>query len=238
MTKITISEKELNQDNLLYIQASIGELLSHADCSVKTTNIDNRALLTVNCPEYYSDIIKTELCDKVAEIIAIKYKYDYFKKNIYLNGLSLKEKEILFASLIAADLEDDKKYAFETVNKFSDIAVDGIYNFLLKALRKKWQDIVECIPASFLNSQLKDFIYFMLENKKKRVYVDDGRVYDCHYRRLKRSSLLDGDGIKIIREILLSNCGEVELSGQIPKEDEFYLKEFYCDKIFFSNGKH
>ena len=73
------------------------------------------------------------------------------------------------------------------------------------------------------------------ENKKKRVYIDNGRVYDSHYRRLKRSSLLDGDGVKIIREVLLSNCGEVELSGSIPKDDEFYLKEFYNDKIFFSN---
>ena len=52
--------------------------------------------------------------------------------------------------------------------------------------------------------------------------------------RLKRCMLLDGDNIKIIREILLSNCGEVELSGDIPKDDEYYLKEFYNDKIYFS----
>ena len=61
-------------------------------------------------------------------------------------------------------------------------------------------------------------------------------MYDSHYRRLKRSSLLEGDEIKIVREVLLSNCGEVELSGAIPKEDEYYLKEFYTDKIFFSSG--
>lgn len=236
MTLITVSEKDFNQDNLLYIQASIGDLLSHADCSVKNTNINGRTILSVNCPEYYADIIKTELCDKIAEIIAIKYKYEYFKKNILINGLSSKEREILLASLIAADLDDDKKYAFEKVFKFNDIAVDGMYNFMMKALKKKWQDVVECIPASFLNSQLKDFIYFLLENKKKRVYVDGGRVYDSHYRRLKRSTLLDGDSMKIIREILLSNCGEVELNGEIPKDDEFYLKEFYSEKIFFSNG--
>jgi hypothetical protein len=68
------------------------------------------------------------------------------------------------------------------------------------------------------------------------VYVDSGKVYDSHYRRLKRSSLLDGEGVKIIREILLSNCGEVELNGSLPKEDEYYLKEFYSDKIIFSSG--
>ena len=71
---------------------------------------------------------------------------------------------------------------------------------------------------------------------KKRVYIDGGKVYDNHYRRLKRSTLLDGEDMKIIREILLSNCGEVELSGKIPEKDEYYLKEYYNDKIFFSCG--
>ena len=236
MTSIVISERDYNQENLMYIQTSIAELLSYADCSLINKTVDKRAVLTVNCPEYYADIIKTELADKVAEIISIKYKYEYFKKSIYVSGLSSTEKEILFTSLIAADLDDDKKYAFERVKKYSDIAIDGIYNFMLKPLKKKWLDITACIPECFLNSQLKEFIYFLLENKKKRVYVDDGLVYDSHYRRLKRSSLLDGDGVKIIREILLSNCGEVELSGKIPKDDEFYLKEFYNDKIIFLHG--
>lgn len=236
MTSITISEKSYNDDNLTYIQASIGELLSHADCSVRCKNVGARSILTVNCPEYYAEIIKTELVDKVAEIIAIKYKYEYFKKYIKISGLNPTEKEILFASLIAADIDDDKKYAFERLKKYKEITIDGVFNFTFCPLKKKWEDIVRCIPNCFMNTQLKDFVFYLLENKKKRVYVDDGRVYDSHYRRLKRSLLLDGDNVRLIREILLSNCGEVELSGSIPKEDEYYLKEFYSDKIFFSNG--
>ena len=236
MTTITISDRDYNQDSLMYVQNSIGELLSHADCSITNKVIDGRAVLRVNCPEYYKDIIKTELADKVAEIIAIKYKYEYFKKNILVSGLSKNEREILLTSLIAADLEDDKKYSYEKIKRYTDISIDGTFNFTLTALKNKWKDIALCMPDCFLNSQLKDFVYYLLENKKKRVFVDDGRVYDCHYRRLKRSSLLDGEDMKIIREVLLSNCGEVELCGKIPKDDEFYLKEFYNDKIFFSNG--
>ncbi len=235
MTSITITEKDYNEDNLLYIQASVGELLSHADCNIVQNNTDGRAQLMINCPECYLDIIRTELCDKVAEIIAIKYKYEYFKRLVLISGLSSTEREILLTSLIAADLDDDKKYAFDRTKKYTNIAIDGIYNFNLQPLKKKWQDIVECIPSCFMKSQLKDFVYYLLENKKKRVYIDNGRVYDSHYRRLKRSLLLDGEGVKIIREVLLSNCGEVELNGSLPKDDEFYLKEFYNDKIFFSN---
>ncbi len=92
------------------------------------------------------------------------------------------------------------------------------------------------MPQCFLSPQLKDFVGYLLENKKKRVYIDNGRVYDCHYKRLKRCALLGGDGVNVVREVLLSNCGEVEICGKIPEEDEYYLKEFYADKIIFSTG--
>ena len=236
MTQITVSEKDYNESNLLYVQSVMSELFTHADCSVKESVAGGRASLTITCPEYYKDIIKAELSDKLAEIIAIKYKYDFFKNSIRTGGLSKIEKEILLTSLIAADLEDDKKYAYEKIKAYREIAVDGIYNFRLQALKKKWQDVVGCVPNCFLNTQLKEFITYLLENKKKRVYVDCGKVYDSHYRRLKRTTLLDGEKVKIVREVLLSNCGEVELNGEIPKEDEYYLKEYYTDKIIFSSG--
>lgn len=234
MNSITVTEKEYSDGNLIYVQTVMNELLQHADCTVKNKKCDGRVVLSVDCAEYYSDIIKTEIADKVAEIVAIKYKYDYFKKNVQIGGLSSTEKEILMASLIAADLDEDKKYAFDRIKQYNDIAIDGIFNFRLKPLKKKWQDIVSYIPTCFVNAQLKEFVSFLLENKKKKVYIDQGRVYDSHFRRLKRCMLLDGDEAKITREVLLSNCGEVELTGEVPKDDEFYLKEFYNDKMVFS----
>ena len=197
-------------------------------------SLSNRAILSVDCPDEYEDILRLEMCDRVAEIVVIRYKYDYFKKAIKISGLSSEEKEILYTSLIAADLEDDKKYTFDRIKKSKELTIDGIFNFRLSALQKKWADVASYLPTYFLKSQLKEFICYLLENKRKRVYVDQGRVYDAHYRRLKRSSLYGGEKLSIIREVLLSNCGEVELSGSIPKEDEVYLKEFYKDKIRFS----
>ncbi len=236
MTKITVTENGSNQNNLFYVQNSLSEIFSQANCSVRQLNDETRNVLLINCPEEYKDIIRVEIADKVAEVIAIKYKNDFFKKNILLHGLSEIEKEILVASLIAADLEDDKKYAFDRIKNEQEIAVDGAFNFRLKPLKKKWSEIITYIPTCFLNYQLKEFIGYLLENKRKPVYVDSGRVYDSHYRRLKRSTLLDGESALITREILLSNCGEIRLSGTLPKDDEFYLKEFYNDKIIFSGS--
>ncbi len=236
MTTISVTENGQNENNLYYVQSALSEVFAHAGCSVRNSSCDKRCVLTVNCPSEYKDIIRVELSDKIAEVIAIKYKNDFFKRNLGIEGLSKTEKEILIASLIAADLEEDKKYAFDRVKTYDEIAIDGVFNFKLQPLKKKWIDIIGYIPACFMNYQLKEFIGYLLENKKKRVYVESGRVYDSHYRRLKRSTLLDGESTLITREILLSNCGEIRLSGSLPKDDEFYLKEFYNDKIIFSEG--
>jgi hypothetical protein len=234
MRLITITEKENNVNNLTYVQSGGMELFKHADCKVESYKTDDRAVLSIKCPDKYIDIVKSEIVDKVAEIIVIKYKYDYLKKTVFVSGLNFADKEILIASLIAADLDDDKRYAFDRLKQYSEIAIDGTFNFRLKALKKKWHDVVGYIPVSFVRTQLKEFISFLIESKKKRIYVEGGQVYDSHFRRLKRSTLLGENDASVIKEVLLSNCGEIELSGEISKDDEYYLREFYGDKIIFS----
>ncbi len=236
MSIINLTESEFNKHNLYYLQTTLSELFLNTRCSLSEREISKRAKLSVTCPEHYLEIVRAEINERVAEIIVIKYKYEFFKKSLGVVGLTSTEKEILLASLIAADLEDDKRYVLERLKAQEEISIDGVYNFRLKPLRAKWVDIVSYMPSCFISSQLKDFVTFLLESKKKRVYIDHGKVYDCHFRRLKRVSLLDGEEVKILREVLLSNCGEVEIDGKIPQEDEKYIKEFFGDKIFFSQG--
>ncbi len=231
--QINISENAVNESNLLYVQSAISDFCECADCSARLKNVGDRAVLTITFSECYKDIIHSEIADKIAEIIAIKYKYDFFKQEISVSGLKSIEKEILFTSLIAADLDDDKKYSFSKLIDYSDFAIDGVYNFRLKPLKKKWQDVCSYIPTCFMTSQLSEFVKFLLENKKKRVYIEGGRVYDSHFRRLKRCSLLGGEGVEVLREVLLSNCGKIDLCGNVPEDDERYLREFYSDKITF-----
>lgn len=234
MTELAVTENLHNYNNIEYLKNSLNELIEHTGSKLTIKQTDGRIEFFLDCSENFSDIIKAELIDKIAEIIAINYKYEYFKSQVKIGGLSEDEKEILFASLIAADLDADKKYCFEKCKSLNCIAIDGAYNFYLAPLKRKWEDIVSYMPTCFVNSQLKDFISYLLEHKKNRVYIDGQKVFDSHYRRLKRCDLLGGEKIRIIREVLLSNCGEIELSGAIPKEDEYYLKEYYGDKIFFS----
>ena len=167
------------------------------------------------------------------------YKYSFFKRTINLSGLDELERELLLTSLISADIEEDKKYVIKKLRDFKEYALDGIFNFRLKALKEKWYDIVSYVPPSFQPSQLKDFIVYLIRDKSnKRVYFDGGSVYDKRYNLLKRRELLSGDSGKlpIVKEILLSSAGEIELASKLPIEDEKYIKEYYGDRVSFSSG--
>lgn len=234
MTKICITDGTAGLNGLKYIKNSVSEITEKTGANATIAAQGNRVSLSFDCPEYYADILHAEVADRVAEVIAVGYKYEYFKETVKVAGLTSTEREILLASLIAADLPEDKKYAFDRIKTIKEAAIDGVFNFRLKPLKKKWKDIAEYMPSCFVGSQLKEFITFLLENKKKRTYIDDQKVYDNYYRRLKRVSLLGGGEGEIIREVLLSNCGEVEIRGSVPPTDEKYLKEFYGDRIYFT----
>ena len=145
MTQISVTENQNNKNNLFYVQSSLAEVFSQAGCTVKIVESDKRCVLIINCPEEYKDIIRVEVSDKVAEVISIRYKNDFFKKTVTIEGLSEIEREILLAGLIAADLEEDKKYAFDRIKNDQCIVIDGIYNFRLKQLKKKWLEITQSI---------------------------------------------------------------------------------------------
>lgn len=234
MNEITVSETKQNYLNVSYIKNTMNELISHTGSRIDIREKDERIILTINSDATYFDIIKAELTDRIAEIISINYKNNYFKNQIKTCGLKKSEREILLTSLIAADLEADKQYCYDKCKDLDEFAIDGTFNFILSPLKKKWMEIVSYMPSCFLPEQLKDFISFLLEHKKKKVYVENCKVYDSHFRKLTRCDLLDGEDVRLTREILLSNCGQIELSGEIPKEDEYYLKEYYGDKILFS----
>ena len=63
-------------------------------------------------------------------------------------------------------------------------------------------------------------------------------MYDKRYNLLKRRELLSGDSGKlpIVKEILLSSAGEIELASKLPIDDERYIKEYYGDRVLFSSG--
>ncbi|MBP5177543.1 MAG: hypothetical protein ILP02_03045, partial [Clostridia bacterium] len=159
-----------------------------------------------------------------------------FKRNVRVGGLKSVEYELLIAALIAADLEEDKRYA-RSLFSGERLAVDGFFNFTMKALKDKWRDVVGYVPAYFAPDQLKDFILYVAGEKKGgRLRVVGGRVYDEAYNLLSRAYLTGGGDCKVVKEVIISSPVEVLLTRPVPEKDEYYLKQFFGDKIVFDGN--
>ena len=237
MSQIKITEASNKSKNVIYIYDMLSAVIKQLGCVSDLRGGKNRYELIVDVPSSYKELLINEIEDKIADVISVNYKYTFFNKRLNSSGLSAVERELLLTALISADIDEDKKYVVKKLKNYTEYTLDGIFNFRLKPLKEKWLDIVSYIPPGFQSVQLKDFIVYLIRDKMgKRVYFDGGQVYDKRYNLLKRIELLSGDSgeIPIVKEILLSGAGEVELGSPLPERDEFYLKEFYGDRVRFN----
>ncbi len=116
MSNLCVSECFEKNDNVLYIRENLCELFFNSK-NVRLAADRHRAglLLSVEC-EFFRPACE-DLCDKIADVIAIGYKYDFFSQKIKTCGLSENNRELLIAALIAADFEEDKRYVRARLQK-------------------------------------------------------------------------------------------------------------------------
>lgn len=235
MTEIVITDKSKNINNLFYLQKTLAEIFGQTESVTSVEGVDKEASMRVFVKPFYEDLIKEELADKIAEVIAIAYKYEFFANKIKPNGLSDSEVKLLLAGIISADFDDDKRYIIDKIGEFNSLSIDGIFNFKLKILKDKWSEITSVMPSVFTPEQLKEFLLYISGEKDKKIYVDESGVYDCHYRRLFRSELL-GDP-SILLETVLSGAYEINYLSFPPTKEQSALKEYYGSRITFSKSR-
>ena len=236
MKKIEITDSVGEEVGISYVSSSISEIVKDFGGEIKQTNSRDRQKLTVICPEQYYDLYKSELEDKIADVIAVKYKYCFLKRNIRTIGLTPYENEILYVAIISADIEDDRRYIIRKLKAFENFAIDGIFNFRLQPLKNKWREVASYIPFFFTGSQLCDFVSFVLGEKRgKKVFVDGDRVYDVNYNRLNRSSLID-ENPDVVKEVLLSTSTSVEVIKAVSSSEEKELRRYLGRRVSFLNA--
>lgn len=238
MSEIKISEDRIRGDYIDYLKNSLADVMKEMRARELLKDDALRRELIITVPDEFKNLLISETEDKIADVIAIGYKYAYFKRNIVITALTEDDKELLYAALIAADADEDRKYVKRKLKYFNEFSIDGIFNFRMKPLKEKWSDIVSYVPKTFTKSQVKDFIAYLIKDKRgRRVCFDGAAVYDKYFNVLRRSMLLGEEGkrLKIAKEIILSGAGEVELLKPLPEQDEPFIKEFYGDRVIFSS---
>lgn len=233
--ELIASEAALRRNNVEYLYKTMCRSAETAGGKAYLLDDGDRCAFKATVPDDRADFFRRGLEDKIADIIAVNYKYEYFKRNLKPSGLKAVEYDILLSALIAADIEEDKRFVLSKLAM--PYAIDGSFVFTMKPLKKKWAEVVGFVPPYFCYEQLKDFVAYIVEEKKDgRVYVAGNGVYDGRYNRLLRADLAGGGEASVVKEIILSSSSEVELDCKLPEKQEYYLKDFFGDKIFFRKG--
>ena len=236
MKKIQITDAVGEDVTISYISSPIKELIKDFGGEINITNTGSRLKITVSCPEQYYDLYKSELEDKIADVIAVKYKYHFLKRTLRTIGLTPYENEILHVAIISADIEDDRRYIIRKLRSFENFAIDGIFNFRLQPLKNKWKEVSSYIPFFFTGSQLCEFVSFVLgEKRSKKVFVEGDNVYDINYNKLNRASLISPNK-DVVKEVLLSTSTSVQVLKSVSLQEEKELKRYFGARVCFLNG--
>lgn len=81
-------------------------------------------------------ILKSCFIDMYATVV----KYDYLKNNVKL-PIERKSYNLLLHTLVAFDRENERELLTEQIRPINGMALDGIFNFKLKELRDRWNEI-------------------------------------------------------------------------------------------------
>lgn len=231
MERITITERGENAPYISYLYGKVTDKFSFLPTLSERLKEGDRTGIVFKAEQKYCPYIRKYTEESVADVIAIGYKYRYFREKLALPFLKEQEKDILFCSLVAADYEEDHAYIKGKLKGHGEYCIDGTFHFRLSELKDRWKKIAEYVPTEFNETSLESFIDFLVEEGENKIFVKDGEAYDEEYRMLEKSALLGKRSLT--REILLSGAGNVYCFGTPDRATESFLKKYYKEKVVF-----
>ena len=233
METITLAQCSKNGRQDLYISYVYKQLKEkfalEAECKIETSN--GEILLSVTSADAYALRLKRFTNERIADVLVIGYKYEFFRRNLFLPLLSEKEKFLLLVSLVSADYAEDKKYVLRRLDGIKNCSLDGVYNFRLGELKNRWKEVAEYIPTDFGKYSLESFLDYVITDGESRAYLKNGKAYDENYRLLNRGELLGNTSQ--LAELLLYGAGQVYCFGKTDAETEDFLRKYYKEKAVF-----
>ncbi len=230
MNEIIVSERIAKSSYITYLYNALSDFLSRTGGRGDLLLSGDRATLRIVAGEEEATL-RHLLTERLIEILGIGYKYSYLGKKLNV-CLSKREKRLLAAALIAADLEGDSAFLRRKLSGVGEYTIDGFYYFRLGALREKWGKIVDYIPESFSSADLKRFCDFLVGESRRKIYVKDNAVFGENFAPLRRSRLTGEEDPET--EIMLSDAGFVYCLGKVEDSLGDFLQKFYAERAVFS----
>ena len=234
MGKLTVAQNAYKGRSDLYIQYLYNKLKTSIEASKAKIELFEEAngfCLVCRGEESSLAQMRQLANEHISDILAVGYKYEFFKAHLALPLLSKEDKFLLYSALVSADYKEDKRYASRRLGVFEDCSIDGVYNFRLAELKTRWREVLEYIPADFGKYELEGFVDYIISENDGKAYLKKGKVYDENYREQQKSELLGEKSL--ISELLLLGAGSVYCFGRVDEATEQFLRKYYKEKVVF-----
>ena len=175
--------------------------------------------------------LKARAADAVAEVVCIGYKSRFLAERLAVS-MPRRERRLMIAALIAADLKTDAAYVKTLLPAGEELAVDGLWHFRLAALKEKWARIVRYIPASFGVADLKKFCAYLAGESSAKIYLKGSVVYGEDFLPRRKSRLMGEEDAAT--EIVLSDAGLILCLGDVENGVGDFLQKYYAERAIFS----
>jgi hypothetical protein len=229
--EITITQNGFDGLYMSYLYGKVKERFSFLPAVFDLAKEGDGQKIAFKAEREYCTYMRKFTEEYIADVIAIGYKYAYFEKKLPMPILTPSQRRTLFTALVAADYKDDRAYVVRRIRGQENYCIDGMFHFRLQELKKRWEEIIDCIPVNMGEVGIESFIGFLIEDGAGKVFLKNGKVYDEDYRPLSRS-MLTGE-FWTVGEVLLSGAEQVYCFGEVEEETKAFLKKYYGEKVLF-----
>jgi hypothetical protein len=229
--EITITQNGFDGLYMSYLFGKVRERFSFLPSTCDMMRNGDHTEIAFKTERAYCPYVRKYAEEHISDVLAIGYKYAFFEKRLPLPLLEPLKKRLLITALVAADYKEDRTLIARRIRGFERYCLDGMFHFRLRELQKRWEEIIEYIPADMGEAGMESFIEFLAEDGVGKLFLKNGKAYDEEYR-LKTKSLLTGVESPI-GEILLSGAERVYCFGEADEETTAFLKKYYREKAVF-----
>ena len=139
MSFIRVTDNADSGTIMFYLYNQISPLVARLNGKAEISCQDKRCELKVCIDKNFVGFIRSEIEDRIADVVAVSYKYQYFKQKVKVGGLDNFKTELLLSALICADLEEDKRYVSAKMSRFDEYSIDGTFNFRMNSRHIKYR---------------------------------------------------------------------------------------------------
>ena len=167
MFEISFNTDFKSRGYLDFLYNNLKDEIKKCNAVVARQVCDDRVFLSFACEDCFAVDFKCKTDDLLAEIFVFGYKHDYLKNNLYIYKENLLIKTVINAMTIF-DSQNDKKLIKKEFFNQQVGALDGFFNFRLKKIKEKWNEIIDLVNENSIvlsdNDVACEFLAFLIQS--------------------------------------------------------------------------